>query len=294
MTDKTKKQLRAEAVERLKELKPGVNSFSYSILGSRLYSNSDEKNRDWLIDLLTDEPTNGTADETNEICADSSLVDKLPEGDAAYLLRKLSMDFRSDVYKRDECDYLDSLADMVERDYVRRDDYDEMESSLIKAGRVAVEIEREIRKKAQTERDEWKAKAEGSSKVRAGSSNDGVKRSNDEVKRSKTNLEWLFENELGFRHIVGSVAKWMGLTYKYFPAEHWLLREHVDANGTRPDANGTCPIGEPCTESYMDTDAGQQSPSSREADSGEHVSFEGANVTCPDDSRTFADMSKSG
>ena len=53
---KTKAQLRAEAVERLKMLKlPGGGSFEYAILGSEKMAATYEDKRDALIDLLTDD-----------------------------------------------------------------------------------------------------------------------------------------------------------------------------------------------------------------------------------------------
>lgn len=52
--------------------------------------------------------------------------------DVVYLLRKLAMDFSADVYKRDEADYIDQLADMVERDYVHRETFEDLRDEFVR------------------------------------------------------------------------------------------------------------------------------------------------------------------
>lgn len=108
---KTKRQLRAEAVERLNEVRYGGDAveFCEALLGERW---SGENLRERIADLLTDE--------------------ELPEGDAIGLLRDFPRTHTvgyvpvgacKDRKMRDIED-LYIIADMVERDYVRRDDYD--------------------------------------------------------------------------------------------------------------------------------------------------------------------------
>lgn len=113
---KTKRQLRAEAVERLKNLNDhGVGVMFRAILG---YSNW---NHDWrdvehdAIELLTD--------------------DEPPEGDAPSEFAEILMALAADCScmgdgivrhfePKDVQGDVDALMRVVERDYVRRDDYD--------------------------------------------------------------------------------------------------------------------------------------------------------------------------
>jgi len=82
------------------------------------------------------ETLNVINDETNGIYADVPLVDELPEGDAVAIMRKAAKGFVGGtghvmknakvllgINKDSGCDsvVLDTLADMVERDYVRRE-----------------------------------------------------------------------------------------------------------------------------------------------------------------------------
>ena len=114
-----------------------------------------------VITPMANEQTSGTADGTNGTRADFTLGGKLPEGDAVavmreYAERKLSISYFAAENlggQGTQWEALLILADMVERDYVRRDEYDEMETALMKAGHNAVEIERDMRKQAEAERD---------------------------------------------------------------------------------------------------------------------------------------------
>ena len=77
-------------------------------------------------------------------------VDELPEGDVVAILRKWANFWGVSHSTHTQCDSdwevttMRALADMVERDYVRRDDYDFMADAL---------------KYMKAERDEWKRKA---------------------------------------------------------------------------------------------------------------------------------------
>ena len=178
----TKKQLRAEAVERLRNSRyHTMADYVMAMLGWGHEPHYDDC-RDALIDLLTDEPctfqaekvqgsddqpegdgtSNGTGNGTRPI--DNGTC---PDGDAVAIMCKVAHGdevtgkaMRKEVGGTDLADALLILADMVERDYVRREEYDEMEYSLMEVGANAVKIERDMRKKAEAERDEWKAKAE--------------------------------------------------------------------------------------------------------------------------------------
>ena len=166
---KTKQQLRAEAVERLRELNAYadgpesiVEKLAYGLSTDRLNYHVEIEH---IIDLLTDdcgpcyscaklaelraennalrgkvdELANGNDGETNGIRADAPLVNVakiLCEADDGSLRLKA---FAYDPHS------LTKLADMVERDYVRREECVALGKSL---------------GIAQAERDEWKAKAE--------------------------------------------------------------------------------------------------------------------------------------
>lgn len=189
---KTKRQLRAEAVERLKQLPPMKmtgNQFVNAIVGPTALMTEQDINRA-LIDLLTDE--------------------ELPDGDVAALLRKAARCtsvntsvgdvLRYNVpgngcsaWQTDE-DACEALADMIERDYVPRKRWSEAVRAM-KAAQDRMEQARDERDELQSrvdylesrhcewsdpndlgdgcmlrhddlvdklraERDEWKAKAE--------------------------------------------------------------------------------------------------------------------------------------
>ena len=103
-------------------------------------------------------PEPASSDGSKVTGRDSPLAAEPPEGDAAYLLRKLSMDFKSDVYKRDECEYIDALADMVERDYVPRKRWTEAIRAM-KAAQDRMDDARAERDETRIYRDEWKNRA---------------------------------------------------------------------------------------------------------------------------------------
>ena len=316
--DKTKAQLRAEAVERLKMIHAHIGMSYNELLDALIpgYPRNSQTIQQAIIDLLTDdEPTNGTADETNGTAPDSPLGGKPPkgdatnephEGDAAYLLRKLSMDFKADVYKRDECEYIDSLADMVERDYVRREDYDAKcaEYSAMRDRAWGAEAERDEWKAVAdaleaTKRD-WldgyylnkltKAEAERDEYFHYAEQNENLKRilqrvtaERDEWKDRASRVVAVCELEriaaerdeaLDIRDkALGDAATFKAERDEWKAKAEQAMESYQDAKADR----------EPCAESYMDTDTEQQNPSSQGADSGEPVNSEGPKVTCPDE-----------
>lgn len=222
---KTIAQLRAEAVKRLTKLNEhGYWEFPVHVaLCGRDVPDVDEE-RAIIADLLTDDCgpcyscaklaelraensqlrvkvddlVNGNDGETNGIRADVPLVDDLPDGDAVEILRKSAKGFQGgtgnviknakmllgmNVERGLDIVLLETLADMVERDYVPRKQWAEAVRAM-KAAQDRME-------QARDERDEWKARAESSSKVRAGSSN----------------LDWLFEHDRDFSGTVIAAAQ---------------------------------------------------------------------------------------
>lgn len=223
---KTKRQLRAEAVERLERLeRRGESYFPTDVLHA--VTPPKEAGIDVLIDLLTD--------------------DEPPEGDAVALLRTYAtaeQSHQDPEHVMLERGVFDRLADMVERDYVRRADFEAQHRTLCavreqrdewksKASNLADQAKHFQTKCAKletrcdewqhaeenyqdalqdirAERDEWKAKAEGQS-----------------------NLEWMFENDAYFRvacmmmaHMCyGDDCEAFG---EHATAYGWLLSEHVD------------------------------------------------------------------
>lgn len=81
--EKTKRQLRAEAAERVRKAKDAGTSIGYAIVGREYYP---WEAYETLIDLLTDEPmdtqrdTNGTCPDDNETCPNDRLA---PENDVS-------------------------------------------------------------------------------------------------------------------------------------------------------------------------------------------------------------------
>ena len=180
---KDKRQLRAEAVERLRNMdewcdgvRTGADFVKALLWDLRARAVSSETVRDALVDLLTDdELTNGPASETNGIQTDSPLVDKLPEGDAVKLLREASGSDVSNLLLINTTSSYDAeeayakLADMVERDYVRREEceawkklakqwegmYDEVLTERNEWQRIAEDYQ-ECKDALRAERDEYK------------------------------------------------------------------------------------------------------------------------------------------
>lgn len=168
---KTKRQLRAEAVERLSSwpVDAKAGPLLDTVLGKAYDPYDYEKNLVALIDLLTD--------------------DDPPEGDAVAILRKYANFWSASHATHTQCDSnwefttMQALADMVERDYVRQELYDESVeiSEQIVNERERARAERDSLKRASerdadvmeslnvqladmtAERDEWKAKAENQS-----------------------------------------------------------------------------------------------------------------------------------
>ena len=92
-----------------------------------------------MRDTLTDEPTNGIEGETNGIHADAPLVDEPPESDAITHARwrwKYRPEDGDEVVMSEyNCNLLmsdlDAIADMVERDYVSREAYDDLRDEFV-------------------------------------------------------------------------------------------------------------------------------------------------------------------
>lgn len=207
-------------------------------------------NLEWLDSLSLDEltawmgaehGTNGNADGTNGIADGFPLVARDPVEimrsccDMKHGMGSLRKSLGIECVSGWQMRCLKALADMVERDYVRKD------GIPVPYSRIHAECH-ELQKQVDeltAERDEWKAKAEGSSKVRAGSSK-SAKRAvaverlrmldkfgggsfeyailgsdkmawsymdkrdalidlltdDDGAARSMSNLEWLYENDL--------------------------------------------------------------------------------------------------
>ncbi|MBQ9002147.1 MAG: hypothetical protein IJ087_09870 [Eggerthellaceae bacterium] len=161
---KTKRQLRAEAVERLKQL--DEHDDSEDIVKAMVPEGVTVNSANWtveldtLIDLLTD--------------------DELPEGDAVSLLRKVALSeapitrlcerfHAAPLLPSEHTHVLNELADMVERDYVRRD-FVEAYPEWIANLKCSEWMEKAH--KLERERDKWKAKAEQLA-------NDGLPAEND-------------------------------------------------------------------------------------------------------------------
>lgn len=168
---KTKRQLRAEAVERLKNHDPKMTFISdmlgdelRAILTSQGLSNLDVRNA--LIDLLTD--------------------DELPEGDVLdkNTVREIiernfnrvaivddgtgkPIEWRDDLVCSVGFDFsaiTDEIADMIERDYVPRWRFDELADAYEKMADLSANQAAELNAMT-AERDEWKAKAEQSERA---------------------------------------------------------------------------------------------------------------------------------
>ena len=133
---KNKRQLRSEAVERLKMLDVKY-AFAGDVFGAVLGDYDDngynyEGEVAALIDFLRDdEPTNGIDSETNGIHATFPLIGDPPNGDALEIMRSLRGCVNMPMFKDTLCREtttsnviaaLETLADMVERDYIRRED----------------------------------------------------------------------------------------------------------------------------------------------------------------------------
>lgn len=133
---KSKSQIRAEAVERLEKLTAGAVNYmdvAASAAGVDGYACADAFKLA-LIDLLTDEPTNGDDGETNGIHVDAQLVDR----DPVEIMRRVANGgevtgnaMRKEVGGADWSDALLILADMVERDYVSREAYDDLRDEFV-------------------------------------------------------------------------------------------------------------------------------------------------------------------
>ena len=283
---KSKHQLRAEAVERLKMIHAHIGMSYNELLDALIpgYPRNSQTIQQAIIDLLTDEePTNVITDGTNVTASDSPLGGKPPkgdatnephEGDAAYLLRKLSMDFKADVYKRDECEYIDSLADMVERDYVRREDYD--------AKCAEYSAMRDRAWGAEAERDEWKAVADALEATKRDWLDGYYLNKLTKAEADCDAFERIVDRLIAQRDKWKAKAEQAMESYQDAKAD----RDAWMAKAVRLDVDG-----EPCNQSYMDTDTEQQNPRSQEGESDKHVNSEGSKVTFAE-SRTFADMSE--
>lgn len=132
---KNKRQLRSEAVERLKML--DVKHASAGDVFGAVLGDYDDNGYNYegevaaLIDFLRDdEPTNGIDSETNGIHATFPLIGDPPNGDALEIMRSLRGCVNMPMFKDTLCREtttsnviaaLETLADMVERDYVSRE-----------------------------------------------------------------------------------------------------------------------------------------------------------------------------
>lgn len=87
---------------------------------------------EWLQEQLDDGPTNGIDGETNGIADGPPLADGLPEGDAVEILRKWANFWGVSHSTYTQCDSnwevttMRTLADMVERDYVSREVFEDL------------------------------------------------------------------------------------------------------------------------------------------------------------------------
>ncbi len=197
--------------------------------------------------LMHEHETNGTDGETNGIADDAPLVDPVEimrecggmEHGMGSLRKVLGIECVAGWQMR--C--LNTLADMVERDYVRRDDYD-----------FAIEMLNCMK----SECDEWKAKAESYRQYA-----DQRECVESGARESCTNLEWLFEHDRDMLIAMAASCCDCGYcTYHeteecvedtlygendcYGGCREWLMAEHAmdaqrDTNGTCPDGNETCP-----------------------------------------------------
>lgn len=165
---KTKRQLRAEAVERLKEYQAKGEFSVHNMLDAVVGDTNWTMESDALIDLLKD--------------------DELPEGDAPSDFAEILMSLAADCScmgdgivrhfePKDVQNDVDALMRVVERDYVSREYLDEVRSEadyregLLHESIDDLEAERDELKKqmdilhnaireGRKERDEWRAKAE--------------------------------------------------------------------------------------------------------------------------------------
>ena len=232
---KTKRQLRAEAVERLKQLDGHYDG--EDIVKAMVPEGVIANITNWAVELDT--------------IIDLLVDDEIPDGDAVDIMRKAANGgfegsigsvvknakklLGMDPYNGEDLDMMRKLADMVERDYVRRIDFEVKDAEVadLRAERdrmqadyeriyqfQEVETERNHWKsnaeRYKAERDRWKARAESSSKVRAGSSN----------------LEWLFEHDRDFSGTVIAAAQ----IRRLYPDDcetpqhvgEWLMAPHED------------------------------------------------------------------
>lgn len=109
---KTKKQLRAEAVERLKMLdEHGGGSFEYAILGSDKIAWRYMDKRDALIDLLTDDnSTTQEDDSTTELVSDEADSREKLEADVLEMVKKGFITYETLI------EWLDRQAAITERE----------------------------------------------------------------------------------------------------------------------------------------------------------------------------------
>lgn len=285
---KTKAQLRAEAVERLKKINSDNSPKPWAAaLGIPWNSDNVPKTmgrmKAALINLLTDEPTNVITDGTNVTASDSPLGGKSPEGDAVAILRKVAAD-KTDVSSDDLLCYavgadfvpdaLNTLADMVERDYVRREDYD--------AKCAEYSAMRDRAWGAEAERDEWKAVADALEATKRDWL-DGYYL--NKLTKAEAERDEYFHYAEQYEFLKRTLQRVTAERDKWKAKAEQAMESYQDAKADR-DAWMAKAVrldvdGEPCNQSYMDTDTEQQNPSSRESDSGEDVISEGQKVTCP-------------
>ena len=139
---KSKSQLRAEAVERLRDCRYHTHADYIRAMLGWGHEPHFEDSRDALIDLLTDEPTNGIEGETNGIVDGSPLVDRDPveimrkaakgfSGGTGNVIENAKMLLGMNVKSGLNSVVLNKLADMVERDYVSREAYDDLRDEFV-------------------------------------------------------------------------------------------------------------------------------------------------------------------
>lgn len=245
---KTKRQLRAEAVERLKNCVAArfdAESIVIALVSGRRGQSDWSLECNALIDLLTD--------------------DEPPEGDALRELRNYANDVRydynalDDAYEPDErlAELCEHVADMIERDYVRRDGYDFVVDALkcMKAERDewqrTAEDYQERKDELTAERDEWKAKAEQAERAMNAAAGKWAKadaelrEGSSKVRAGSSNFEWLLEHDRdaiikAIECTPYSCGECLGKYWEFYEScsggvREWLMSPHVDDCGQNAD-----------------------------------------------------------
>ena len=288
---KTKRQLRAEAVERLMEINAAIGMRHIDVIEA-LVPDAPRTSQDIhaaLIDLLTDETDDENAPETPDFVENPQKTgfqgtenarnaDELPEGDAACKLREWLDDKVNHFDGESETivlnhgadpDELYEIADMVERDYVRREVVQDVikgqDYTLANAKKYIETLQEAVAAKPEVgaaanwkrryeecdasyaeltaERDEWKAKCERQADA-IGEWELRCERLESEGDHWKQQVKLCLDAACrhGYAPEVMAYPKQDGYTTPATLVSAVLdeLRDELaDANGTCPDANGT-------------------------------------------------------